>query len=101
MRERLTNDTSSVIVGVMKEVSAVDLRQSLGRVAKSLERDGEPILLTLGGKPVGVIVSLKDFEERFALEQARAARAELIEEILGDRRKGAVSVDKALTDLRR
>lgn len=87
--------------GDMKELTAVELRQSLGRVARSLEKDGEPILLKIGRRPVGVIVSLRDFRERFALEAAKAERRKLVGEILEDRVDGAVTVDEALSGLRR
>jgi hypothetical protein len=50
------------------------LYQSLGRVARSLERTGEPILLKLRSRPVGVIVSLRDFRERFARKAAAEER---------------------------
>jgi hypothetical protein len=53
----LTTDTSNDTTGVMKEVSAAELRQAMGKVAKTLARTGEPILLKLGSKPVGVLVS--------------------------------------------
>lgn len=85
----------------MKELTAVELRRSLGRVARSLERDGEPILLKVGTHPVGVIVSLKDFHERFALKAAEEERKRLVAEILDDRRRGATNVDRAIQDARR
>jgi len=84
---------------VMKEVTAAELRQSMGKVAKRLARTGEPVLLTLGNEPVGVIVSVKDFQERFALLDAAERRRDLMQEILGDRIDGA-DVDDALAALR-
>ncbi|MSP60285.1 MAG: hypothetical protein EXR72_08080 [Myxococcales bacterium] len=84
----------------MKELNAVALRQSLARVARALERDREPILLRLGRKPVGVIVSIRDFEERFASARASDRRRALVDEILADRPRGSVLVDEALADLR-
>ena len=84
----------------MKEVTAVDIRRSLGDIARALEADGEPILLKLGRRPVGVIVSLKDFHERFVLEQARDERKRLVAEILSDRRPGEGDVQAAMDELR-
>jgi len=84
----------------MKEVTAVGLRQSLGRIARKLERDGEPIMLRLGGRRVGVIISIKDFRERFSLKVAEEERDRLVEEILANRIAGAVSVDEVLDELR-
>jgi len=65
----------------MKKVNALQLRQSLGAVAAALERTGEPILLERGRKPIGVIVSVKDFQERFVEKNATAARAAIVAEI--------------------
>jgi PHD/YefM family antitoxin component YafN of YafNO toxin-antitoxin module len=87
-------------IDVMKEVNAVGLRQSLGRLARALERTGEPVLLKVGQKPVGVIVSLRDFKERFALIDAADERQRLVEEILADRKSGRVAVDDAVAELR-
>ncbi len=84
----------------MKEVNAAELRQAMGKVAKRLERTGEPILLKLGSKPVGVLVSVKDFEERFALHDAAARRRALVEEILADRIEAPTGVERALDELR-
>jgi PHD/YefM family antitoxin component YafN of YafNO toxin-antitoxin module len=84
----------------MREVTAAQLRQAMGKVARGLARTGEPVLLKFGTKPVGVIVSLKDFEERFTLNEAAERRRELMREILGDRIKSKKRVDAALGDLR-
>lgn len=84
----------------MKEVSAAELRQAMGKVAKRLERTGEPILLKLGNKAVGVLVSVKDFEERFALHDAAVRRRALMDEILADRITATTGVDQALEELR-
>jgi PHD/YefM family antitoxin component YafN of YafNO toxin-antitoxin module len=84
----------------MKEVSAAELRQAMGKVARRLERTGEPILLRLGKKAVGVLVSLKDFEERFALHDAAARRRALMDEVLADRIAPGADVDEVLGELR-
>ena len=65
----------------MKKVNALELRQSLGKVLAALEKHGEPILLERGRKPVGVIVSLQDFQQRFVEKSASAARQKLFDEI--------------------
>ena len=84
----------------MKELNAADLRRELGSVARSLERDGAPVLLKLRGRPVGVIVSLKDFQERFALRVAAEERRRLVEEILEARAPVPVSVDDVVREVR-
>lgn len=85
----------------MREVNVVQLRQSVAKLARQLEEDGEPVLLEVGNTPVGVIVSLRDFRERFALEDAKAARRELVAEIRGDRRRGGPAIERVLDDVRR
>jgi prevent-host-death family protein len=65
----------------MDAVNALDLRQSLGRVLRRLERDGAPILVKRGQKPAAVLISLRDYQQRFvdreADEQRRAVVARL------------------------
>ena len=78
----------------------MQLRQSLARLAKGLERDGEPVALRLGRKRVGVIISVRDFNERFALKAAEEERTRLIEEILGEPLDGAPPVQAVLDGLR-
>jgi hypothetical protein len=85
----------------MKEISAAELRQGLSKVARGLERTGEPILLKLGQRAVGVIVSVKDYQERFALKQAGELRCRLVEEIIGDRKPAARAVDAVIEELRK
>jgi len=65
----------------MKSVNAVELRQSLGRVCASLQRGGPPVLLAKGRQPVAVLISLRDFHERFAERAAAEARQALLQEI--------------------
>lgn len=61
----------------MRRVNALEMRQSLGRVLDGLQRDGEPVLLERGRKPAAVLISLKDFRERF-VEVAAAEERELL-----------------------
>lgn len=88
----------------MREISATELRQSLGRLASTLKENGEPILLRVGHEAVGVIISVKDFQERFALQAAHAERLRIVEEILTDQHPGLTAgeptVEEALEDLR-
>lgn len=65
----------------MKHISAVQLRQSVGKVVKMLEKNNEPVILDKGNKPVAVLISLKDFHERFVEKAAEEARLELIRKI--------------------
>ena len=86
----------------MKEITAVDLRGSLAQLSKELNTTGEPILIRLGAKPVGVLVSLQDFRERFSSTIATEERKKLVAEIMNHRiplRKGQ-HLEKILDDLR-
>ena len=86
----------------MKEITAVDLRGSLAQLSKELDTTGEPILIRLGSKPVGVLISLQDFRERFAATVATEERKKLVDEIMRNRlplRKGQ-HVEEVLDDLR-
>ena len=65
----------------MKRVNALELRQSLGKVVAALQRNGEPIILEKGRKPVAVLISLRDFQERFVEKAAAEARAAVLEEM--------------------
>lgn len=77
--------------GLVKKMSALDLRQSLGAAITSLEQTGEPILLEKGRRPVGIIISLEDyrqfFEEKTALRETNA----LLEKMNQLIRRSAVS----------
>lgn len=66
---------------LMKKVNALQLRQSLGAVIDDLEKTGEPILIEKGRKPVGVLISLQDFKERFHELDAAAERDKIIAEM--------------------
>lgn len=83
----------------MKEVNAVQLRQSVGRVARALERGGGPILLRVGRKAVGVIVSIDDYRERFARDDI-ADREDVARAILGDKRSTRDTVEQVLDRVR-
>jgi PHD/YefM family antitoxin component YafN of YafNO toxin-antitoxin module len=86
----------------MKKVNALELRQSLGKVLTALEKHGEPILLERGRKPVGVIVSLKDFQQRFVEKSASAARQKILDAIdeLATTSKERKSTVEVLRELR-
>lgn len=65
----------------METISAVELRQSLGKVVKDLEAGGEPVLLSRGKRVVAALISLSDFEERFVARAASEARRKILEEM--------------------
>jgi prevent-host-death family protein len=69
------------MLDVMKRVNALELRQSLGKVVAALQRNGEPIILEKRRRPVAVLISLRDFQERFVEKAAAEARARVLEEM--------------------
>jgi len=85
----------------MKNLRAVDLRKSLGEVARSLDRSGEPVALTLRGRPVGVLISVRDWNERFTSRAVQDERRRLVAEILADRRPASVPIEEAIDEVRR
>jgi prevent-host-death family protein len=86
----------------MKHVNALELRQSLGRVVAALQKTGEPILLEKGRKPAAVLISLKDYNERFVEKAAAEERSRIIAEIDALKRPSAdkTSVVSALREAR-
>ncbi len=66
----------------MITTNALELRRALGRVLEKLERDGRPILIEKGRKPKAVLISLRDYHERFVDAVAADERERLAEEIL-------------------
>lgn len=65
----------------MDKVNALELRQSLGKVLLKLQRNGEPIIVEKGRRPVAALISLKDFQERFVEKAAAEARLEIMAEM--------------------
>jgi len=85
----------------MEKVNALSLRQSLGKVLRGLEKGGQPVQVEKNNRPVAVLVSIRDFRERFADKGALAEREQLVQEIDGFRRKHPVKGGSVLEALRR
>ena len=83
----------------MKRVNALTLRQSLGQVLTDLDKGG-PILVEKGRRPRAVLISVKDFEERFVDRRALDARRALAESILGLRDPTRPADSTIVDDLR-
>jgi prevent-host-death family protein len=80
----------------MKSVNALELRQSLGRVLRQLERGGAPILVQRGREPAAVLISLRDYRERFADREADEHRRAIVAQIKATRfasPRGASTLD--------
>lgn len=65
----------------MKSVDALSLRQSLGKVLAALEQDGSPVLVQRRRKPAAVLISMKDFRERFVDRDADERRRAVVARI--------------------
>ena len=66
----------------MKSVNALKLRQSLGAVLRQLEKGGAPILVERNAKPVGVLISISEYQKRFVDKEADDKRKQIVERIL-------------------
>ncbi len=69
-------------LGDMRKANALELRRSLGRVLRALDRDGRPILIEKGREPKAVLISLRDYRERFVDAMAADERERLAADIL-------------------
>lgn len=86
----------------MKSINALELRQSLGKILRSLERDGQPVFIERRGEAAAVLISLKDYRERFvdhAADQERRAIVSRIRELQFARPGKQTSLD-LLRDVR-
>ena len=76
------------------------MRRALGKVLRRLERYGTPILIEKGRRPTAVLISLRDYQERFVDAIAADERERLAEEILAMRSRARRSRRKAVDLLR-
>ena len=65
----------------METVNVRELRRSLGRVLDRLERGGGPILVCRRRTPAAVLVSLRDYRERFVDRKADERRRDVVARI--------------------
>jgi prevent-host-death family protein len=69
----------------MRKTNALELRRTLGKVLRALERDGRPILIEKSRRPAAVLISLRDYRERFVDAMASDERQRLAAEIIAMR----------------
>ncbi len=62
----------------MHKVNALKVRQSFGSILKLLKKKDEPILIEKGREPVAVLISLRDFQERFVDYREKQKRDEIL-----------------------
>lgn len=78
MREHLDTILYTCDVNIMKSVNALQLRQSLGSVLEQLATSGKPVLIRRGRNPAAVLISLRDYRERFVDRQADEQRRAVV-----------------------
>jgi prevent-host-death family protein len=67
------------------------VRRNLGKVLRDLERHGQPVLVEKNREPAAVLITLRDFRERFVDRIAAEERERLATEILAFRQKARKS----------
>jgi prevent-host-death family protein len=80
----------------MHKTNALAVRRALGTVLRRLQRDGEPILVERNREPAAVLISLRDFEERFVDKIAAGERERLARDILAMRARARPARRKAV-----
>ncbi len=86
----------------MKTVSALTLRNNLGRVLQELEETKEPILVAKGRRVRAVLITPEDFELRFVDRQAEERKQDWLRKLdkLRAPRLGDVETLNVLHELR-
>jgi PHD/YefM family antitoxin component YafN of YafNO toxin-antitoxin module len=86
----------------VKTINALYLRNHLGQVLETLERDREPIQVSKGRTVRAVLITTEDFQRRFLDKQSESRRRELLERIRSLRKSSetAISSVEVLRQLR-
>lgn len=77
----------------MRTVNALKIRNNLGEVLDSLEKSGEPILVSKGRKIRAVLITPKEFKKRFVDKQAEEEKKKLFQKIKDLRAKSVKKKD--------
>lgn len=80
----------------MEKTNALDLRQNLGKIIQRLKKLGKPILIEKNREPAAVLISIEDYQRRFADFDADQKREEVVNKIInakGKLGKGKNSLD--------
>ena len=62
------------------KVTALELRNRLGEILETLDREQAPIIVEKGRKPRAVLISLQLYRERFLDLQEKELREQLVQE---------------------
>ena len=74
----------------MKTVNALKIRNNLGEVLDTLDRTGEPIMVSKGKEIRAVLITPEQFRRRFLDYQAEEQKRQLLEQIEAMRAKKTV-----------
>jgi PHD/YefM family antitoxin component YafN of YafNO toxin-antitoxin module len=77
----------------MRTVNALKIRNNLGEVLDSLEKDGEPILLSKGKKIRAVLITPEEFKKRFLDKQIEEEKKKLLQRIKDFRANSLIKKD--------
>ncbi len=77
----------------MRTVNALKIRNNLGEVLDSLEKDGEPILLSKGRKIRAVLITPEEFKKRFLDKQVEEEKKKLLQRIKDFRADSVIKKD--------
>ena len=84
----------------MEKITALQIRQSFGKVLKKLLKEGEPIVVEKGRQPVAVLISLKTFQERFIDYREKNKRDAILDLAKKSARKSKLDSLTILRELR-
>ena len=84
----------------MDRVNALQMRQSLGKVLQRLAKTGKPVLVEKDRKPAAVLITIEDYQKRFADREADEARRNIALRIKKSQAVLPESVCEALRRLR-
>ena len=82
------------------KVTALQIRQTFGKILKKLQASDEPIIIEKGRIPVAVLISLKTFKDRFIDYREEIKRAELLDRFRESISEGSEDSLKVLRELR-
>jgi len=77
----------------MRTVNAMKIKNNLGEVLDSLEKDGGPIFFSKGRKIKGVLITPGDFKEKFLDKQCEEEKKKLVQRIKALRANSVIKED--------
>jgi prevent-host-death family protein len=80
----------------MKTLSALDLRKKLGSILDKVAKDKEQVLVSRANKPLAVIISVDEYQEKILKDSRGRKLKELsarLDEWRGKHRKETASID--------